>query len=198
MSQPLRILIADDEPNTAEFLHLGLSRLGHEVVAVARTGHELVEHYRVCQSDLVITDIKMPDMDGLDAAAEIYQHRPIPILILSGHYDPELIERAGQEHIAAYLVKPIKQGDLEAALGLAVKRFEEFQALGREVANLRQALEDRKIIERAKGLLMRKLGLDEQEAFYRLQQLSRNNNRKMSDMAQMILALEEVILPPNP
>jgi response regulator NasT len=197
MNRPLRIVVADDERNMTEFLQKGLPQLGHQVVAVAGTGRELVERCRACRPDLVVTDIKMPDMDGLDAAAAIYQTLTIPIILVSAYYDPELIERAGRNHIAAYLVKPIKQGDLETAVALAVQRFEEFQALHREAADLRQALEDRKLIERAKGLLMRKAGLDEPEAFRRLQQLSRNKNRKMSEIAQIILTAEEAYQPPE-
>ena len=196
MSTSLRIAVADDEPDMRDYFQKCLRRLGHQVVAVAQDGRELVEQCRAARPDLVITDIKMPDMDGLDAAAAIYQTLTVPIIIVSAYYDPELIERAGRNHIAAYLVKPIKQGDLETAIALAVQRFEEFQALHQEAADLRQALEDRKLIERAKGLLMRKAGLDEQEAFRRLQQLSRNKNRKMSEIAQIILMAEEAYEPP--
>jgi response regulator NasT len=196
MKRSLRIVVADDERNMAEFLQKGLPLLGHEVVAVAQTGRELVERCLTSRPDLVVTDIKMPDMDGLDAAAAIYQCLTIPIIIVSAYYDPELIERAGRNHIASYLVKPIKQGDLETAITLAVRRFEEFQALHQEAADLRQALEDRKLIERAKGILMKKGGLEEQEAFRRLQQLSRNKNRKMSEIAQIILMAEEAYEPP--
>src|SRR5207302_1125226 len=132
-----------------------LPRLGHQVVAVAQTGRELVERCRALRPDLVIADIRMPDLDGIDAAEEIYRDRPVPIILISAHHDPELIERASRNHILAYLVKPIRQGDLQPAIGIALRRFEQFQALRQEADDLRQALEDRKVIERAKGLLMK-------------------------------------------
>ena len=123
---------------------------------------------RATRPDLVITDIKMPDMDGIDAATQIYRERPIPVILVSAYHDPEFIRRAEADHILAYLVKPIKQADLEPAIALAMRRFEQFQALRKEAADLRQALEDRKVIERAKGILMKKAGLDEHDAFRRL------------------------------
>ena len=162
MSRSLRIAVADDEPDMREYFQKILPRLGHEVVAVAENGRELVEQCRAAQPDLVITDIKMPDMDGIDAAAQIYRERPVPVILVSAYHDAEFIRRAEADHIMAYLVKPIKQADLEPAIALAMRRFEQFQALRREAADLRQALEDRKVIERAKGLLMKKAGLDEQ------------------------------------
>lgn len=198
MKHPLRILVADDERNMGEFLQKGLARLGHEVLAVAKTGRELVQYCRDRQPDLVITDIKMPEMDGLEAAAEIYRERAIPVIIVSAYNDPELIERAGKNHIAAYLVKPIKHEDLAPAIALAVQRFEEFESLRQETADLRQALEDRKVIERAKGLLMQKAGLAEPEAFRRLQQLARSNNRKLSEIAHMMVMAEEAFQPSKP
>ena len=115
--------------------------------------------------DLTITDIKMPEMDGIDASVALYRHCPVPVILVSAHYDAELIKRAESDHVMGYLVKPIKQSDLEPVIALAIRRFEQFQALRLEAADLRQALEDRKVIERAKGLLMKKAGLDEQARF---------------------------------
>ena len=145
--------------------------------------------------DLVITDIKMPDMDGIDAAAQIYRNAPIPVILVSAYHDPEFIRRAEADHIMAYLVKPIKQADLEPAIGIAMRRFEQFQALRKETADLKQALEDRKVIEKAKGILMKKAGLDEHDAFRRLQKLASDKNRKLIDIAQMILTAEEALEP---
>ena len=105
--------------------------LGHQVVAVAKDGRELVEQCRTAHPDLVITDIKMPDMDGIDAATQIYRNGPIPVILVSAYHDPEFIRRAEADHILAYLVKPIKQADLEPAIAIAMRRFEQFQALAR-------------------------------------------------------------------
>jgi two-component system, response regulator PdtaR len=193
MTTSLRIAVADDEPDMRDYFKKCLPRLGHQVVVVAQNGRELLDQVRAVRPDLVITDIKMPDMDGIDAAVQIYRDRPIPVILVSAFHDPELIERAGADHILGYLVKPIKQADLEPIIGLAMRRFAQFEALRRETADLRQALEDRKVIERAKGILMKRAALDEQEAFRRLQKLASEKSRKLIDIAQMILVAEEAV-----
>lgn len=194
MTKPLRIAIADDEPDMREYFQKLLPRLGHTVVAVASNGRELIERCRATSPDLIITDIKMPDMDGIDAALHIYQESPRPVILVSAYHDAELIERAETDHILGYLVKPIKQADLEPVIALAVRRFQQFECLRQEAADLKQALEDRKVIERAKGILMKRAMLDEQEAFRRLQKLACEKNRKMIDIAQSILTAEEALL----
>jgi AmiR/NasT family two-component response regulator len=191
MTRPLRIAVADDEPDMQEYFRTILPGLGHEVVAVAGDGVELVAACRAHKPDLVITDIKMPDMDGIEAATRIYRDGPVPVILVSAHHDAEFIRRAEADHILAYLVKPIKQADLEPAIALAVRRFEQFQALRKEASDLKQALEDRKAIEKAKGLLMKKAGLDEADAFRRLQRLASDRNKKLVEIAQMILTAEE-------
>jgi len=195
MNRTLRIAIADDEPDMRDYFRKILPRLGHQVVVVAETGRELLEQCRKSPPDLIITDIKMPEMDGIDAATAIYEEVPIPVILVSAYHDPALIARAEADHILGYLVKPIKQSDLEPTIALAMKRFEQFQALHKETSDLRQALEDRKVVERAKGLLMKKVGLNEPEAFRRLQKLAMDGNRKMVDVARMVLTAEEAFLP---
>jgi response regulator NasT len=117
----------------------------------------------------------------------------VPIILVSGYHDPELIDRAAAEHVLAYLVKPIEIASLEAEIAIAVGRFREFQALTKEAAHYRQALSDRKVIERAKGILMRKTGLPEADAFQRLQKLASSNNKKLVDIAGMIVLAEEAL-----
>jgi response regulator NasT len=193
MKQPLRIVVADDEPDMREYFCKILPRLGHQVVAAAADGAELLERCRALHPDLVITDVKMPEMDGIDAAISIYQDEPIPVILVSAYHDPGLIRRAEADHIMGYLVKPIKQADLGPAIALAMRRFEQFQDLRREADGLRQALEDRKIIERGKGLLMKKTGLDEQEAFRRLQKLASERNLKLVEMARILVTADEAL-----
>lgn len=195
MNQTLRVVVADDERNMHEYLQEALPRLGHEVVGVAQTGRALVELCRTTHPDLVITDIKMPDMDGLAATEEICCETPIPVIVVSAYHDPQFIERATQNYVLAYLLKPIRQHDLEPAISLAMRRFEQFQTLRREATDLRQALDDRKTIERAKGLLMKRERIDEQEAFRRLQKLAMNQNRKLIEVAQMVLTVGEAFEP---
>jgi AmiR/NasT family two-component response regulator len=191
MTHTLRIVVADDEPDVRDYYRKVLPRLGHTVVAAAETGAQVVEFCRFYQPDLVITDIKMPDMDGIDAAVKLYVERPIPVILVSAYSDAKLIERAEADHIMAYLVKPIKQADLDPAIGLAMRRFEQFEALRREASDARQALEDRKIIERAKGILMKELVLDEAEAFRRLQRAAMNRQTTMVELARWVLATSQ-------
>jgi response regulator NasT len=195
MKHPLRIAIADDERDMREYLLEILTELGHHVVVVAATGRELVEHCRANRPELVITDIKWPDLDGIDAAQQLYRNGPLPVILVSAYHDAGLIERAEADHILAYLVKPIKEADLEPAIAIALRRFEQFQELRRQAADLQQALADRKVIERAKGILMKVGELDEATAFRRLQKLASDHNKKLVEVAQMIVLTEEATRP---
>jgi AmiR/NasT family two-component response regulator len=197
MKRSLRIAVADDEVFMRDYYQETLPELGHEVVATAPSGRELVEQCRAVRPDLVVTDIRMPGMDGIDAAQAIFRELRAPVILVSAYHDRELIERARAEYIQAYLIKPIKLPELEAAVALAPWRFEQFQALRKEAADLRQALEDRKVIERAKGILMKQGRLDEQEAFRRLQKLARDKNLKLIAAAGVILMAEEALQAPQ-
>jgi response regulator NasT len=188
----LRIAVADDEPDVRQFFQELLPRLGHQLVGVAATGRELTEQCRTASPDLVITDIRMRDMDGLEAAAEVNRERPIPVILVTAHPDVDFLARAGQGHIMAYLVKPVKPADLQAAILLAMVRFEEFRKVSQEAANLRQALEDRKLIERAKGAVMKWLHVGEEEAFRRLRKLASDQNLKLVEVAERVLTADEV------
>ena len=131
MTAALSIAVADDEPRMRDYYCSTLPLLGHRVVVVAQDGREMVERCRNTRPDLIITDIKMPDMDGIDAVREICGVEPIPIILVSAYHDVDLLDRARREHILAYLVKPIKQADLEAAISVAMQRFEEFRRCAR-------------------------------------------------------------------
>ena len=191
MNESLRIAIADDEPPLLQDLEETLVGMGHQVVATAQTGSDLVD--RCCERtpDLVITDIKMPDMDGLEAASRIRETHPVPVVIVSAYHDPEFIERASQEHVMAYLVKPINDDSLKTSIHVAMRRFREFQALFEEADGLNRALEERKLIERAKGFLMKRGGLAEPDAFRRLQELASTKHQRMAEIAQSIITAEE-------
>jgi response regulator NasT len=191
MSRSISIAVAEDEPLMQRYLSETLALLGHRVACMVGTGGELVDRCKAERPDLVLTDIRLPDMDGLQAAAEIYDADPVPIIVISAFHDPDLIVRAEKNHVLAYLVKPIKQEDLEPAIAIALSRFQEFRTLRQETDNLRQALEDRKLIERAKGLLMKRAGLDEPEAFRRLQKLARDKNQRLVEIAHIIVTADE-------
>ena len=198
MNRKLRIAVADDEPVMCEYLEKTLPVLGHEVVGVARSGRELVDLCEHTQPDLIITDIKMPGLDGLEASMEIGRKKPTPIIVISAYHDPELLKRAEADHVMAYLVKPIGQASLQPAIAVAVRRFAELQLLRQETADLRQTLADRRVIEQAKGVLMKVVpGLDERGAFRRMQELASEKNQKLIDAAQAVLALEKTLRPPE-
>lgn len=195
MTRPLRIAIADDELDMREFLEEALRNLGHEVVSVVTTGRELIEACRAQHPELVITDIRMPDMDGLDAAKAICDEEVVPVIIVTAHHDPEFVKRAEERHVLAFLVKPIKEADLAPAIAIVLRRFSELESLRQENQNLTQALQERKLIERAKGLLMKQAQLDEDAAFKRLQKLARDQRKKMAEVAQMIVTTFEALSP---
>lgn len=190
------ILIVDDELVVRDSLLKWFSLEGYHVKAAAsaRDALELLaDPARMAEIDVALLDIKMPGMDGIEAATQLYLENPVPVILVSAHHDPALIERAEADHVMAYLVKPIKQADLGPAIALAMRRFEQFEALRREAADLRQALEDRKLIERAKGILMLRSTLDEPTAFRRLQKVASEKNLKLAEVARMIVTTEEAL-----
>ena len=188
----LRVLIADDESIRLLSLSSQLATLGHRVVAEATRGDEAVQLAERSQPDLAILDIKMPVMDGIEAAERITHARPIPIILLTAYSEAQLVERAARANISAYLMKPVAEEDLLPAITLALTRFTEFESLRREVADLREALEARKVVEKAKGILMRRLDLCEEEAFKRLQRQSQDTNRKLTEVAEAIVMADRM------
>jgi two-component system, response regulator PdtaR len=196
-NRSLRIVVADDEGFMRKYLQTVLPRLGHEVIAIARTGQQLVEHCRALRPDLVITDVNMPEMDGLEAAAVIYDAHPVPIIVISGYHGSEVIERTIASHVMAYLVKPVKQADLDTVIALAVRRFEQLQALKHETAALRSDHEQRAIIERAMQVLMKWTRQGEDDALDRLRRMASHKQLGLPEIAQMILIADEALGPPN-
>ncbi len=186
-TESLKILIADDETLIAMSLTTMLQNIGHRVVARARSGQEAVEKAREFSPDLVLMDIKMNDMDGLEASRRILAEKPVPIVILTAFSQKDLIEQADAIGVSGYLVKPVSENDLLPAMTLARSRFVQLRALETEVGDLKEALRSRKLVEQAKGLLMEKEGLTEAEAFKRIQQQSRNQNIPMAKLAGAII-----------
>jgi response regulator NasT len=198
MKRSLRIVVADDEGEMREYLREILSHLGHEIVGAAADGRELIELCASQRPDLVISDVRMPELDGIEAATRLGGQTPIPIILVSAFHDSQTIARAEAEHILAYLVKPIKANNLVPAIGLVMRRFEQFQDLRREAATLKQALEDRKVIERAKGRLMQQAHLEESEAYRRLQHAARSMQKKLVDAAALYLSMDELLFQAAP
>lgn len=182
----MRILIAEDESIT----RMGLSRIledaGHHVVT-APDGRTAVTLARKTGPDLVILDIKMPQLDGLEAAQRIYQDQPTPIVLLTAYGDRELVEQAKSLPIMAYLVKPIKEKELLATLEVVTARFAEFEWLHQQTVELKEELAARKVIERAKGVLMRREELSEEAAYRRIQRQARSERCSMREVAEEIL-----------
>lgn len=186
-SAPRRVLIAEDEALIRLDLAEMLREEGYEVVGEAGDGQEAVDLAEALQPDLVIMDVKMPRRDGIDAAAEIAAKRIAPIVVLTAFSQRELVERARDAGAMAYLVKPFSMTDLIPAIELAVSRFSEIAALEREVADLGERLETRKLIERAKGRLQAEHAMTEAEAFTWMQRAAMDRRTSMKRVALVIL-----------
>jgi len=192
----MRVLVAEDDPLIALALVERVRSLGHEPVGPARDGAEAVELARTTSPDLYLFDVEMPNVDGLDAASQLSDEGlRRPVVIITGVGDDNLIERSIATGVSAYLTKPIETRDLQAAIGLAAARHAEFRQLEADVERVQQALEDRKVVERAKGLLMSALDLSEQDAFKRLQQTARERNLRLADVAALIVEQQSLLVP---
>jgi response regulator NasT len=187
----VRILIAEDETIIRLDLRKLLEEAGHEVCAEARDGAEAVELVQAQEPDLAILDVKMPRLDGIDAAKQILEERPIPIVMLTAYGQDELVARAVEAGVFGYLVKPFRESDLLPAIATARARHEELSALREEADSLAEALAARKAIERAKGILMEKDGLSEQEAFERLRKASQVSGKPLKVVAEALIATFE-------
>ncbi|MCD6553340.1 MAG: response regulator [Chloroflexi bacterium] len=182
----LRILLAEDE----SIIRMGLRRIleeaGHQVVAVP-DGRAAVKLAAQTRLDLAILDIKMPGVDGLVAARTIYRRQPMPIVLLTAYGDQELIEQAAGLPIMAYLIKPVNERELLATLEVVTARFAEQQQLRQQATELEERLAARKVVERAKGVLMQRESLSEKEAYLRIQRRAREERRTMRQVAEEIL-----------
>jgi two-component system, response regulator PdtaR len=183
----MRVLIAEDETIIRLDLRGLLERAGHEVCAEARDGAEAVELAREHEPDVAVLDVKMPRLDGIEAARKILDERPIPIVMLTAYGHDELVSRAAEAGVFGYLVKPFRESDLLPALHTARARHDELAALRTETESLSEALAARKSIERAKGLLMAKESLTEDEAFKRLRRASQVSGRPLKVIADAVI-----------
>jgi AmiR/NasT family two-component response regulator len=192
----MRVLVADDNPVVALGLAERLRSLGHEPIGPAADGTEAIELAQQHRPDLYLFDIEMPEIDGLEAAKRLAgDGLRRPVVVVTGVDDPGLIVRSIASGVSAYLTKPVDSRELQAALELAAARHAEFEALEAEVDRAQQALEDRKLVERAKGLLMSALNLSEQDAFRRLQLTARERNLRLADVAARIVEQQSVLEP---
>ena len=188
-----RVLIAEDNSKTRLFLKNQLELLGYEVVGAVSNGQAAVDLVSDLNPNLVIMDVKMPEMDGIDAARAITAKGPTPIILITGLSSDDMASKAIEAGVFAYLVKPVTKKQLEPAIKLAMARYNEFRSLKAEVVDLKDAIETRKLVERAKGILMKRCNISEEEAFKLLQAHSQKENKKMREIADNIISASKLI-----
>ena len=191
-TQAKKVLIAEDNPKTRLFLKNQLELLGYQVEAVSN-GQAAVDMVSEIDPTLVIMDVKMPEMDGIDAARHISAKKTIPIILITGLSSDEMATKAIESGVFAYLVKPVTKKQLEPAIKLAMARYDQFKSLKVEVDDLKEAIETRKLVERAKGILMKRCNINEEDAFKLLQTHSQKENKKMREIAETIVAASKLI-----
>jgi response regulator NasT len=182
-----RVLVVEDEALIRLDLTEMLGEEGYQIAGEAPDGEAAIEMARDLKPDLVIMDVKMPDLDGIAAARVLTEERIAPVLLLTAFSQQELIARAREAGVVGYLVKPFREADLSPAIEMAVARFAEFRELEREAHDLRDQIETRKLVERAKGVLMETSGLKEADAFRKIQKLSMDTRKSMREIAEAIL-----------
>jgi len=194
-SRPLRLIVAEDDEAVRLNLVQTLERtLGHQVVAQAATGLQLVEQALANRPDVVIFDIHLPQLNGLDALRRILAEHPVAAIAFTADRDPDLVRKATLEQVHAFLIKPLEAIQLGPAIEVARARFEQILTLATENDRLQKSLENRKLIERAKGVLMRRHRWTEAEAFRRLQRGAMNRRTTMADLARQVLDGKEIDL----
>ncbi|MEE9615309.1 MAG: response regulator [Thermodesulfobacteriota bacterium] len=191
-AKPKRVLIAEDNPMSRKCLTAHMELLGYEVAAVSN-GRAAVEKVREFRPDLAIFDVMMPEMDGIDAAKAVSAISPLPVILVSGHSSEDLAARAIDAGVFAYLMKPVSRKHLLPAVELAFSRYHQFEDLREEVGDLKEAIETRKLVERAKGILMKRCKIDEEDAFKLLQVQSQKENKKMKYVAEMVISASKLI-----
>ncbi len=191
----LKVVLVEDDPTARLFLREALqTQLGHQVIGEAGTGPDMVRMVQTLQPDVVVFDIHLPGQNGLESLKQIYQDQVVAAVAITGDRDQALVSRALEEHVMAFLVKPVEAHQLGPALQIAWAKFQEMRALTNENASLKQNLENRKLIERAKGVLMKRHRWSETEAFRRLQRAAMNQRTTMVELARSILNGIEVPL----
>jgi AmiR/NasT family two-component response regulator len=190
MEQP-RVIVADDESIVRMDLREMLESLGYLVVGEAGDGESAVHLSRELKPNIVIMDIKMPGMDGIEAGRILTEERIAPVLLLTAYSQQDLVDRAKAAGVMAYIVKPFHEADLAPAIEVALRRWSEFRSLEREVDDLKEALETRKLVDRAKGILMDTQGLSEADAFRRIQKTSMDQRKPMKEVAEAIVLAHE-------
>jgi len=187
-----RVLVIDDHLPSKTFLITALAEKGFNVVGESARGKDAAVLAKTTIPDVILMAVGLPDVDGISVAREIMEESPLPIVLLTSHYEAENIERAKGSGVMAFLIKPLREEELFPTIELAISRFAEFISLRRENEDLKKTLEARKVIERAKGILMKSRGLSEPEAFALIRKKSMETRKPMADIAQAIILTEEM------
>lgn len=190
MTRPLRVVVADDEPDLLAYCQSLVARIGHTVVGCAASGDELVKRCRETRPDLVITDVKMPVKNGIQAALEVFRESPLRVILVSGYHAPGQLADALREMVLAYLAKPFQQRELELAINRVDQRFEEFQALSEPGADPAEAIGNREVLRLAKGILIKRQGLGDRAAFEYLQRLAQEKNLSLAAVSRSVIDSE--------
>lgn len=190
-----RIIIADDEALIRQDLREMLTNLGYLVVGDVGDGRSAVHLTRELKPDLLIMDIRMPDMDGIEAARILTEEGIAPVLLLSAYSQRDLVERAAAAGVSGYVIKPFDESNLLPAIEVVLARFNEYQEISLEAARLEERLETRVVVDRAKGILMDHRGMSEQEAFRNIQRISMNSRKSMREVADAIILAHQMTAP---
>lgn len=188
-----KVFIAEDDVIIRMTIRMILEKNGYEVCGEAENGKTALEKILELRPGLILTDLNMPEMNGLAVLKRVNAEYVVPSIVITGYFKKDLVEKAGKLGVSAYLMKPIDENQIMAAVEIAVKKFEEYEALKTEAESSKQALEDRKYIEKAKGIIMRQRDISEGDAMKFLQKKSRDKNMKLIKVAQEIIKMEELL-----
>lgn len=192
-AKKLKVFIAEDEAVILTSFKLMVKEMGYSIAGSAANGKDALEKIQKTQPDLILMDINLPERDGLSVLEEVNQNRVIPSIIVSGEFSEALVDRANEAGVFGYLLKPIDEKQLEVTIKVALRRFEEFREMSDKHENLSLALKERKLVERAKGILMDRVGVKESEAMKQMQKKSRDKNKKLAVIAREIIDAEKLL-----
>ncbi|RHR21776.1 response regulator [Clostridium sp. AF19-22AC] len=192
-TKKLKVFIAEDEAVILTSFKLMVREMGYSIAGSAANGKDALEKIQKTEPDLILMDINLPEKDGLSVLEEVNRNKVIPSIIVSGEFSGELVDRANEVGVFGYLLKPIDEKQLEVTIKVALRRFEEFKEMSDKHENLNMALKERKLVERAKGILMDRFGVKESEAMKQLQKKSRDKNKKLAVIAREIIDAEKLL-----
>lgn len=192
-TKKLKVFIAEDEAVILTSFKLMVKEMGYSIVGSAANGKDALDKIQKTEPDLILMDINLPERDGLSVLEEVNRNKVIPSIIVSGEFSGELVDRANEVGVFGYLLKPIDEKQLEVTIKVALRRFEEFKEMSDKHENLNMALKERKLVERAKGILMDRFGVKESEAMKQMQKKSRDKNKKLVVIAREIIDAEKLL-----